>query len=215
MRAVLGQEYRELFAFLREKRRFWLLLIASALGVAVLSGVLCYTLFRSNPDAVTDAAQRIFSIFEEKDGLTDTSGALSAWGLFRNNIYATFLTAGLGIVPFLFLPGVFLTINLMIIGAVCAITTSTGTLSLAATLALIVPHGIFEIPALCLGAGCGLLLCGSLTGRIVHPHREREYFLDLLYDILRTAVLLITPLLAVAAVVEAYVTPIVGSLFVS
>ncbi len=214
MLRILKEEYCLLFDFLKEKRRFWLAMAVLSIGIPILAGVLLHFTFVSNQEASALVAQKTAELFSSKEVLFDDAGELSAWGLFQNNILATFLTAGFGIVPFLFLSGLFLTSNLLLIGAVCAVVTSSKTYSLAAVLSLIVPHGIFELPALCLGAGCGLLLCGALSGAVFHPQGALLRILNAFCGTLRTMVLLITPLLAVAAAAETYLTPFIFSLLV-
>ena len=78
--------------------------------------------------------------------------------------------------------------------------------------AALLPHGIFELPALILAAALGLFLCRQMTRRCRHD----ETALPLpvcLTQIARVFLLLIAPLLAVAAVMEAYVTPLLIGLF--
>lgn len=211
---IIKEEYQMLFSFLKKRKRFWVTLLALSLGVMVVTGVLCCSAFRDDPALANQVGQKIVEIFETKDDLVDDAGNLTALGLFYNNIQATFLLAFVGAVPLLCLSGVLLAMNLLIVGAVCALVISLGVYSVPATLAMVVPHGIFEIPALCLGAGCGLLFCGTLTGIVLHPAGALARVTESCCGMLRTLVLLVTPLLAVAAVIEAYVTPLVFSLFI-
>ena len=85
-------------------------------------------------------------------------------------------------------------------------------LSIPAFLAGILPHGVFELTALALGAAIGFTICLTLVKKILHtpgtpPMRE------LVSDGLRTLLLVVLPLLVCAAVVEAYLTPQIMELF--
>ena len=71
----------------------------------------------------------------------------------------------------------------------------------------ILPHGVFEIPALVLASAAVLRMGAAL----ITPDRSRtmtESFLVLLADYARVMVGLVIPLLLLAAVIETYVTPL-------
>ena len=78
-------------------------------------------------------------------------------------------------------------------------------------LAGLVPHGIFEVPALLLSLAAGLCLCRNINRYI--RCNEKGMMKPLLLDLLRVVGLLVVPLLALAAVMEAYVTPLAMQLF--
>ncbi len=69
-------------------------------------------------------------------------------------------------------------------------------------LAGIVPHGIFEIPALLLGAGAGIRLGVIALKRRDRLKEETTHSLGLFFTI-------IIPLLLVAALIETFLTPII------
>ena len=79
-------------------------------------------------------------------------------------------------------------------------------------LAAVIPHGIFELPALILAFATGLYVCGQVT-RLCRRDKEALHVWDCLLLMSRVLFLALLPLLAAAAVVEAYVTPLVASLF--
>ena len=81
----------------------------------------------------------------------------------------------------------------------------------AMVLAGLVPHGIFEVPALLLSLAAGLCLCRNINRYI--RCNEKGMMKPLLLDLLRVVGLLVVPLLALAAVMEAYVTPLAMQLF--
>ena len=78
--------------------------------------------------------------------------------------------------------------------------------------ASLLPHGIFELPALILAFSMGLYICGHLTRRC----RRDPAALPLgacLGLAARLLVFLLLPLLILAALTEAYVTPLAAGLF--
>ena len=102
-------------------------------------------------------------------------------------------------------------VNAVLLGglAACYAATDTTMLLYAASL---LPHGIFELPALILAFSMGLYICGHLTRRC----RRDPAALPLgacLGLAARLLVFLLLPLLILAALTEAYVTPLAAGLF--
>ena len=116
-----------------------------------------------------------------------------------------------GFVPFLFLPVVSALSNAAVIGALAAYYR-LNQLPMAVFFAGIVPHGIFEIPALVLAVTLGFLLCRNVA-RIILRSGRAVPMVDLLANILRTMLFVIFPLLLIAALIECYITPAIMSMF--
>ncbi|WP_298022429.1 stage II sporulation protein M [uncultured Dysosmobacter sp.] len=173
--------------------------------LAVLAFALCMFL----PDLRT---QLVKLVLDAMDGLhvVEEDGSLSALGLFSNNLRACAFTMVYGLIPFLYLSAMALGINAMLLGILAAWYLSEG-VSMLGYLAAIVPHGIFELPALVLAFAMGLYVCGQLTRRCRRDSSALHVW-DCLVLISRMLLLVLIPLLAVSAVVEAYVTPAVLSL---
>ena len=133
------------------------------------------------------------------DLLSDPPAVL-AGKLFLNNLAACLLLflggASLGVVTMLIL-----SVNGLLIGALTELVRQQqGMLFIAAGL---VPHGIFEIPAFLIAGGLGLLLGRALLGEwhgTVDAATEARSLARLFLSV-------VVPLLAVAAVVEAFITP--------
>jgi len=71
----------------------------------------------------------------------------------------------------------------------------------------ILPHGMFEIPALIIASAAVLRIGVAM----VTPQMGKsmgEVMIDLMADWARVFLAVVVPLLAVAAVIEAYVTPL-------
>ena len=75
----------------------------------------------------------------------------------------------------------------------------------------ILPHGIFELPALVISLACGIYLCSRINQYV--RKNTRGMMAPTLKNIVRVLTLTVLPLLAVAAAVEAYVTPAVMQFF--
>ena len=73
----------------------------------------------------------------------------------------------------------------------------------AAVVAGIVPHGIFEIPAFIIASGLGFLLAESMWLEFKGMDDAAEYAGKLA----RVFLMVVIPLLAAAAIIEAFITP--------
>lgn len=159
------------------------------------------------------AYQTINSFMEQitESGVIDAEGEMSVFALLLNNWRAMLTSAAYGFIPFLFLPVLSLLMNGILLGLLAAIFAAGGA-PVIIYLAGILPHGIFEIPALLFSISCGVCLCRNMC-RLVVSDPKRVPLLQLLEDLLRVVVLVIAPLTAVAAFVECYVTPAVMGIF--
>lgn len=83
---------------------------------------------------------------------------------------------------------------------------------MALLLAGLLPHGIFELPAMVLSIACGVQLCRNMC-LLVTSSPRRVPMVELLGDLLRVMVLLVAPMTVAAALIECYVTPAVMWLF--
>ena len=164
-----------------------------------------------NPQTVDQVVAHFMSVMESS-GVADSDGNLSPLGLLANNWQAVLFPVAMGFVPFLFLPLLTLASNGCLLGMLAPWVQRRG-VGLGAYLAGILPLGIFEIPALVMSAACGVYLCRNMC-RIVVGSPRREPLAELLGDLLRVMLLLVFPLIAVAAFVEAYITPIVMAFFI-
>ena len=122
--------------------------------------------------------------------------------IFANNLEACILLF-LGGVTFGILTVFIMSLNGVVIGAIMEIVHQNHTPLFVA--AAILPHGIFEVPAFILAGALGILLAESLIaewygGGDAAADARRFGRLFILY---------VLPLLAVAAYVEAFITPVV------
>lgn len=120
--------------------------------------------------------------------------------LFINNFEASVLLfiggATFGVVTLLILMA-----NGVIIGSVMEYAIEKQ--GFAAVMAGIVPHGIFEIPAFIISSSLGFLLAESLWLEYKGQEDAAEYAKKLG----RYYVMTVVPLLAAAAIIEAFITP--------
>lgn len=126
-----------------------------------------------------------------------------ASAIFLNNALKTLMAILLGTVLG-FVPVLFLLVNGMALGV--AISLSIQARGLWASLVSIVPHGVFELPAVFLGTSIGLMLGIHSMRRLIG--RSDTTIRVELGNGLRYYFTVILPLLLLAASVEAFVTAV-------
>ena len=202
----IKEQYRQAWAFFKPHvaLRFGL-----ALAAFLALSVGCYLALTASPET----AQQIFDAFSELvAGLdVDAEGTATAVALFSNNIRSAAVSVAMGLLPFVFLPLFTLTVNAVVIGGVLAVAGRGAAIGPLVLWGL-VPHGIFEIPALMLAVACGLWLCRNMC-RIVLKKPTALPLERALPQVLRVFCCYVAPLLIIAALVEGLITPRLLELF--
>ncbi|MBI3161802.1 MAG: stage II sporulation protein M [Chloroflexi bacterium] len=161
-----------------------------------------YYASKGDPQEYVDLKERVNKEFD----FGELGGEINAPTLFLHNAQATLVIAFFGLFSFGVLGIILYILNISLIGVLLALAKIAGISPGALILAGILPHGIFEIPALMLSCAAvmniGLVLVTPQAGRTVG-----EVLLEALADWARVVLGLVIPLLAVAAVIESYITP--------
>lgn len=200
----MKKQLRALGDFWREEYGRWVGMTAVAFLVLV---VLSYIAGRLFPE-ISATILTYFNEVVADSGIVRDDGSFSALALFGNNLRAMMLSTLYGFIPFLYLPALSMGVNAILLGMVASSVNGQWLLLAAG----ILPHGIFELPALCLSLAAGLCLCQNINRYI--RKNEKGIMTPLLLNILRVTGLVVIPLLVVAAIMESYVTPAVMQLFV-
>ena len=177
----------------------------TAIAFLVLT-VLAYIAGRLFPD-IPVTVMSYFNDMIDSSGIVQEDGSFSVLALLGSNVRAMVLSALYGFIPFLYLPALSLGLNAAIIGMLAAMMQGQWLLFAAG----ILPHGIFELPALVISLACGIYLCSRINQYV--RKNTRGIMAPTLKNIVRVLALTVLPLLAVAAAVEAYVTPAVMQFF--
>ncbi len=204
---MIKEQYKKTFHFIGKDMR-WIVLGTVVIFIALI--VLTDLFFMKHTDMMTQLLQE----FQEtlKDIAPD--GTISAPLLFLNNLKACLIAMATGLIPFLFIPVLVLGVNAAVMGAVASMYRMAGMSVVSMYLFGILPHGIFELPAILLSISMGLYLCYCLVKRICEGRYNRGIVKEALSNMVRTLLTLIIPLLAIAAVIETYVTPILMNHFI-
>ena len=154
-----------------------------------------------------DMAEQFVTLFTGNltgSGIVDEDGTIRLLPLLANNIRAAVATIAYGLFPFLFLPALSLGINSLLIGFFAAFYLKNG-MSMLYFCAAIIPHGIFEIPALVISIALGLYLCRTIND--FARHNTKGAVTAAAQDILRVLCLRAIPFFVIASVIECYITP--------
>ena len=133
---------------------------------------------------------------------------LNARNIFTHNVQAMFGILLAGLVSFSVLGLLVYLVNIGVIGGLFGILQIAGMSPLLIISAGLLPHGIFEIPALMLSAA-SVLRIGAV---LVTPQLGKsmgDVIVGLLADWAKVFIGLVIPLLVIAALVETYITPVI------
>jgi uncharacterized membrane protein SpoIIM required for sporulation/ABC-type transport system involved in multi-copper enzyme maturation permease subunit len=180
--------------------------------VAFVSMYMSYDWIMTNgAEAISKTSPENLARLEENlEGIPDISSIseqLNAPFLFFNNTRAIAVIFLAGLVSFSVLGVLLYMVNISLIGGVYGLLELLGVSPLPIFLAGVLPHGIFELPALLIGSAVVLYIGAAL----VTPQTGKsmgEVIIELMADWAKIFLGVVVPLLAVAAVVEAYVTPL-------
>lgn len=191
------------------RQRLWLRAVAIFFIVGIINGAIGYSVMPSLRDILAD-------VYEDIIGESFTFNIPMALKIFVNNATAALLMifggVAFGILPFLaiFLNGFI--IGYVIIGLFFSFPPDilkTAYFSFAT----IVPHGIFEIPAILLSTTLGIRFGTEWMKKNAHPSRGdifRKNFLSAL-----SYIPLLVVILLIAAFIEVFISARIGSTLIS
>jgi uncharacterized membrane protein SpoIIM required for sporulation len=204
----VGEWYRnELPLTLRQLRQPLMIVVLLAIVSSIVSyfWVINYVPKYVNltPERVGNIRTFVASNLMDMDNL---SNHIPAPLLFIHNARTTVAFLVLGLVSFATLGLTLFLGNMALIGGVLGAASLVGYSPLLTFIVGVLPHGIFELTAVFL-ATAAMLRAGA---QLVTPQTDRslgEIFLVSLADWFRVFIGIVIPLLAIAAIIEVYVTP--------
>ncbi|MBT7073706.1 MAG: ABC transporter permease subunit, partial [Anaerolineae bacterium] len=144
--------------------------------------------------------------FQAAAGLPSDEIEITFGFIFTHNVQALLVMFLLGLLSFGILGELAFVINIGVFGALFAVLEAFGLPATTLFLAGVLPHGIFEIPAIVFGSA-GVLYFGAV---MVTPNPSRtmgEVFIHAISDWLKIGVGIVLPLLFISALIEVYITP--------
>ncbi len=153
-----------------------------------------------------DEIEKIMDGVQSAVGLPSGDINLTFGFVFLHNIQAVLVMLFFGLLSFGVLGELAFAINIGVIGALFALLESLGLPATTLFLAGVLPHGIFEIPAI-IFSSAGILYFGAT---MVTPNPSKtmgEVFIRAISDWFKIGVGIVLPLLFIAALIEVYITP--------
>jgi stage II sporulation protein M len=185
-----------------QRRNFWYL---TSLTLALFVGSVCVGFFASTGSPAL--GEGVVRLFRETiaSGIANDPSWLICLKIFLNNLQANLLIFLGGVTLGMLTAGV-LVVNGLVIGVVVEVVRRReGPLFIVASL---LPHGIIEIPAFVLSGVLGFCLAQGMWGEVTAGGDAAAVAKGLG----RRFILVVLPLIAIAAVVEAFITPALISL---
>lgn len=206
--SVLDWYRKEIPQTLRQLRGPLLIILVLAIvaGIASYTWVVQYVPAHLNLTPERVSTIRTF-VAENLTDLDEMSERLPAPILFFHNARTTVAFLLLGLVSFSTLGLTLFIGNIGLVGGVMGAANIVGFSPLLTFIAGVLPHGIFELTAVFLATAAMF----NVGARLVTPQTEKslgEVLLLSLADWFRIFIGIVLPLLAIAAVIEVYVTPL-------
>ena len=189
------------------RKQFPSIILTIVIGlIAVAAG---YAWVSSNTPKIMDQFKTgdLSSMLSFGMGVPVASVGISFPVIWGHNLLAIIVILLLGVFSFGVLGTLVYLLNMGIIGAVLALVQAMGASPWKVGLYGILPHGLFEIPAL-IFASAAILYIGVL---LVTPRPQRtlgEVLIEAIADWTKIGLGLVLPLLTIAAIIEAWVTPV-------
>ena len=184
--------------------RIPILVSTLSLVMGVLAGASLAEQFRLPPNLLSfDKISKGFIEGLQAARFYSTSGTLIVW---LQNLRAVLIASVLGIFSFGVLALLVLMLPLAIIGYIAANVYMSGSSVFAFLAALVLPHGLFEIPAIIL-AGAAILNLGATLTAPADGKTIGEAWLQALAKWAKILLGVVFPLFLLAALVEVFITP--------
>ncbi len=181
----LKREYQKSWNYIRESKKFILIV----LGIFLISALIGF--FAPTPEFISkQITEFIKEILLKTDGMSQSQ--LISF-IFLNNIQSSFFGMVFGIFLGIF-PAISAIANGYLLGFVANFAIQEDGIF---SLWRIFPHGIFELPAIFISFALGLRLGASIFSR-----KKFRKFNENFISSLKTFILIIIPLLIIAAIIE-------------
>jgi stage II sporulation protein M len=201
---MLKKYYLTEWLFFKKKLRFIFLIL---LLLLILLSFSTYSYFIEYPERAKSTILDYVKTFR-KAGLYSENNFKVFIKLFWNNLIFSLGATILGFVPFLFLPVIGI-VNLSVyIGLAISLNELFIKQNQLKFLTFLSPHGVFEIPAIIYATAIGVYLSIQISRKVIPwTNRNSPPFPSLCKQAGRSFILIVVPLLLIAAFVEAFITP--------
>lgn len=178
-------EYKKSWKYIVESKKFIYSIVAIFFIFALVGFLFPIPDFLHN-----EILNFIRDILEKTENLSQSE---MIWFILLNNIQSSFLGVLFGFIYGIF-PLIVTIANGYVLGFVLSMSVESAGV---ASLLKIVPHGIFELPAIFISLGLGLKF-----GTFVFQKNKAKSFKNYLINSLRIFILIVIPLLIIAGIIE-------------
>lgn len=194
---------REWILFRKRMLLIFIILLCSFIATTLI----CAHYYANHPDKAKDRVLRLGKSFQGRGFFAENRLGVFL-RLFLNNLMASFGITMSGIIPFLVLPLPILVGSGFTMGLLIAGNTLFGRSdNLTFLFVAVLPHSFFELLAVIYSSTLGVYLSVSMSKKFIRRYRDHSPPLRiLLFELSRSFLLVIIPLLLVAALVETFVT---------
>ena len=181
----LKEEYKKSWDYLKESRNFIYIIVAVFFIFSLIG------FFIPAPDSLTEQILKfIKELLEKTQGMSQ--GALIKF-IFLNNLQSSFYGVIFG-----FFLGIFPIIAAIANGYLLGFVSSMSVENAGGSVLLkLLPHGIFELPAIFISLGLGLKF-----GTFIFQKKRMDSFKEYLWNSLRIFLFIVIPLLIIAGIIE-------------
>ena len=200
--------------YIKENLKFFkknILKITIIVGLIFLLSTISSFVFFTDNNVI--AVKIVESFVEATKDMVELSNSKLASSIILNNIRACLMGVVLGFIPFLFLVLFVLLLNAGLIGAVLSVNAVASNIPIWKVIVFgILPHGIFELPALFISIAISIFICLFITKKLLG--KEKRKFGKTFLNILLNVVIIVIPLLLIAGLIEGFVTPLIMNIYV-
>ncbi|NQU29293.1 MAG: stage II sporulation protein M, partial [Anaerolineae bacterium] len=212
--AFIGESYSpfkwyqvQVVGMLRKLKRPLLLIVVITIFGSIASYQWTTSMIPADFSAVTqEDIDEALDQFQFAAGLPSDDVDISFGFIFFHNIQAVLMMLFFGLFSFGVLGELAFSVNIGVLGGLMAVLNALGLPVWTLFTAGILPHGVFEIPAI-IFAGAGILYFGAIMVTPDPTKTMGEVFIHAVADWFKIGVGVIFPLLLIAALIETYITP--------
>lgn len=191
---IFQERYRPIFFFL--------------IYLSLIVTLILYYSFVTVPNVTKQMVSMLTNSLGDKGLLKEESALALTFKLFKHNSIVAFHAVWTGFIPVIIIPIVLISGTMMSVSAILAYSQFTGHKPSHMLLLGILPHGIFELPALIYAATVGVY-ASIETAKYFFLKRKLDFSeRQLLTMCIGSYIRVVIPLLLIAAIIEGYVTPL-------
>ncbi len=147
-------------------------------------------------------------------GTKESSSLQNLVSLFANNLRVALLAFVLGYIPIFIFPYLIVGFNACLISIYLTYQVEVQGYALLKVIASILPHGITEISSFIIAGALGSFVSINLFRKIINQKTTMS-LISMTQTTLKSFLIIVIPLLAISAIIEVYLSPIVSKLLLA